>query len=181
MDGDRREDWNNSVEKRLVDLNSAQLSSDAEQIKLRRKSDLHDLILRGDPGRNKEGIIEAVNLLRNEINKFNRIFDKDYLGHGGLVSFITFVYEREKERDEARRENRGYMWGFWGVILAALIGAAAVVLTNKEQIEKWWAHRKLAPFERQIEKAKHPKGKKIVRVRVIKEDPPDDSVSDSVP
>ena len=178
MENDRREDWNNSVEKRLVDLNSAQLSSDTEQVKLRRKQDLHDLILRGDPARNKEGLIEAVNSLRNEINKFNRIFDKDYLGHGGLVSFITFVYEREHDREEARREGRGYKWGFWGVILAALIGAAAVVLTNKDQLEKWWTRSRVSPFERRVDKAKHQKKKKSTRV--IPEDAPDEPPAEDV-
>ncbi len=174
MEGDRRDDWHNSVDERLVNLTSAQKSADIDLQKLRRNSEKNDLILRGDPARNKEGLIEAVNLLRNEINKFNRIFDKDYLGHGGLVSFITYVYDRERERDEARKESRGYKWGFWGTILAAAIGAAAIVLTNRDQIEKWWTRPKLAPLEQTIERAKHPRGKKIVRVRVIQEDATDE-------
>ncbi len=170
MDGDRREDWNNSVEKRLVDLNSAQLSSDTEQAKLRRKLDRHDLMLRGDPINNKKGLIEQANHLENEINKFNQIFNKDYLNHGGLISFITYVYNREKEREEAKKESRGYKWAFWTVVVGAVIGLAGLVITNKEQIEKWWAQPKLAPLEQEIERSKHPRGKKIIRVRVIQED-----------
>lgn len=141
MADDRRDDWHNSVDERLVNLTSAQKSADVDLDKLRNDWEEIDLILRGDPTNNTEGLIESVNSLLKEINKFNRIFDKDYLGHGGLVSFITFVYERERERYEEKRESRGYKWGFWGVILSAVIGAAALLLTNKEQLEKWRAGR----------------------------------------
>ncbi len=139
MADDRRDDWHNSVDERLVNLTSAQKSADADLDKLRDDWEELDLILRGDPTSDTEGLIEAVNSLRNEINKFNRIFDKDYSGHGGLVAFITYVHDREKDRQEERRESRGYKWAFWGLIASALIGAAMIALTSRDQIEKWWA------------------------------------------
>ncbi len=174
MAEDRRDDWHNSVDERLVNLNSAQSTTDMELAKIERQLTEIDDILRGDKQNKIDGLIPDNNFLKKEINKFNQIFNKDYLNHGGLVSFITYIHDREKDRQENERESRGYKWGFWGVILAAVIGAAAVILTNKEQIEKWWAHPKLAPLEQTIEKAKHPKGKKIVKVHVITEPPPEE-------
>ncbi len=165
------EPWKNSVDTRLVDLTSAQKSADIDLEKLTRKSDKIDRILRGDPGRNIKGLIEAINHLDTEINKFNRIFDKDYLGHGGLVSFITYIYEREREHQQANEIHAGYKWGFWGLILAALIGAAAAILTNKDQLEKWWEHPHLTHLEEKIENAKHPKSRH--RHVVIREEPPE--------
>lgn len=170
---EHRDDWHNSVDARLVNLTSAQKSADVDLERIHRELAKLDRILRGDPSRDIQGIVEGLNRLGSEINKFNRIFDKDYLGHGGLVSFITFVYERERERWESKRESRGYKWGFWGMILAAVIGAVALILTNKDQIEKWWKHPHLAPLETKIERAKHPKARH--RHVVIREAPTDES------
>jgi hypothetical protein len=169
---DRRQDWNNSVEKRLVDLNSAQLTGDTELSKLRRESIKTDKILRGDPTRNIKGLIEAINHLETEVTKFNRIFDKDYLGHGGLQSFVTYVYNQLKAGEEFRQQGRGYKWAFWTAVLVAVIGLAGLVLTNKDQIEKWFPKYHATGLDAKIEKAKHPKSPhKVFVTRVVKPKP----------
>jgi hypothetical protein len=154
---DRRDDWHNSVDARLVNLTSAQKSADIDLERLKDETAEMDKILRGE--RKTRGLIEAVNHLENEVNKFNRIFlDKDYAGYQGLPAFLTYLYNQEKSRNEDRQALSGYRWGFWGLILAAAIGAAAMVFTNKDQIEKWWPH-KMSPFDQMIERAAHPKSR----------------------
>src|ERR1700733_9048122 len=108
MTDDRRDDWHNSVDARLVNLTSAQKSADIDLERLKRSSSRDDKILRGDPEHNIEGMIEAVNHLKNEVNKFNRIFDKDYAGHGGLASFITYLFNQEKHREKESDQRSGY-------------------------------------------------------------------------
>jgi hypothetical protein len=151
------EKWIASVDERLVNLNSAQKSADTDLHKLKKQQEKVDKILRGDPERNLESLIEAVNHLKNEVNKFNRIFDKDYLGHGGLQSFITYVYNELKKRDKAQELTTGYKWGFWGMVVAAVIGAVALFMTQKDQLEKWLPKNHPTVLDMKLENAKHPR------------------------
>jgi hypothetical protein len=152
---ERRDDWHNSVDTRLVNLTSAQKSADIDLERIHRELIKFDRILRGDPERNIEGQIEALNHLKTEINKFNRIFDKDYLGHGGLISFITYLHDKEKDRSEAR----SYKWPFWATVIAAAIGLATAGLTHKDEVMKWFPKHKPSPFESMIDRAAHPKNR----------------------
>jgi hypothetical protein len=156
---ERRDDWRNSVDARLVNLTSAQKSADIDIERLKRTAFRDDKIMRGDPENNLPGLIETMNHLANEINKFNRIFDKDYLGHGGLVSFITYIYNQERDRQKAQELNTGYKWGFWGLIAAAVIAAAAVLITNRDQLAKWLPKYHPAPLEAKIDRARHPRNR----------------------
>jgi hypothetical protein len=175
---DRREDWHNSVEKRLVDLNSAQLTADTELAKLRKEAIKTDDLLRGEG--NTPGLVADIDELKREVRKFNAIFNKDYLGHGGLQSFVTYVYNQLKSREEFQSQGRGYKWAFWTALAVAVIGLAGVVITNKDQIEKWLPKYHMNPLDKKIEKAKHPKGKKIYVTHIVpakKEEPDADTPS----
>lgn len=151
------EKWIGSVDERLVNLNSAQKSADIDLHKIQKQQDKIDKILRGDPERNLESLIEAVNHLKNEVNKFNRIFDKDYLGHGGLQSFITFVYHEMKTQKKEKELSAGYKWGFWTAMLVAVIGLAGLVLTNKDKIAQWLPKNHPTALDMKLENAKHPR------------------------
>lgn len=111
-----------------------------------------DKIIRGDPERDKRGMIETLNHLENEINKFNRIFDKDYLGQGGLVSFVTYLYNKEK----GLTESQNYKWPFWATVLAAAISLLATGLTHRDDIMKWLPKTGAMHFEQMFEKPKRP-------------------------
>lgn len=120
-----------------------------------------DKIIRGDPERDKRGMIETLNHLENEINKFNRIFDKDYLGQGGLVSFITYIYNKEK----GLGESRNYRWPFWATVLAAAISLLATGLTHRDDIMKWLP-RTAPNFEQMFGKTKRPPTRRFHKRKV---------------
>jgi hypothetical protein len=154
---DRRDDWHNSVEERLVNLNSAQGTTDLAISGIEKQLSEIDNILRGEPANNIESLVENVNALKTDMRKVNRVFfDKDYLGHGDGVSFLIFLYNQEKTRQKESDARSGYKWGFWTAVVVAVIGLAGLVITNKDQIEKWWPHDHPAPLEAAIEKAKRP-------------------------
>jgi hypothetical protein len=132
--------WRHSVDAGLVNLTSARKSSDIDLD--RRKRDLVkvDKILRGDPERNIEGLIESINHLKTEVNKFNRILEKDYLGHGGLISFINYIVSQQ--RDQSKRTE--YKWSFLnsatvtlGTIIVALISLSGMVFLNWDKIHEY--------------------------------------------
>ncbi len=155
MSDDRRDDWHNSVDARLVNLTSAQKSTDDDLDELWKEIATFDRLLRGDPEENLEGLNAEVSAVKKEINKFNAMFNKDYLGHGGLESFITYLYHQEK----SRQTERSYRWPFWGTVIAAVLGLAAVGLTHRDEIMKWFPKQSLSPFEQMIERARHPKNR----------------------
>jgi hypothetical protein len=183
MAEDQGDDWHNAVDERLVNLNSAQGTTDIELAQVEKKLSEIDDILRGDPQNKLDGLIPDINYLKNEVNKFNRIFDKDYLGHGGLQSFITYLYDQEQVRDR----QAGYRWGFvnsvtatFGTIIVSIVGLIGYLIINWGAVSMFWNRlNKEGPLEQKIEAAKHPKPKH--RHYVIRERSDASASDDPVP
>lgn len=151
------DEWSKSVDERLVNLTSAQKSADVDLHRFKKDMERLDRILRGDPVRDVEGLTETVNYLAREARKFNAMFDKDYLGHGGLASFITYVYNDIKDQKKNRESVSSYKWAFWTATLAAFIGLAGLILTNRDQFIKWLPQNHPTPLDVKIEAVRHPK------------------------
>jgi hypothetical protein len=115
------------------------MTTDIELANIEKEQTRMDRILRGDPEEKLSGLIAELHQAQNEINKFNRAFDKDYLGHGGLVSFITYLHDQEKARDL----QSGYRWGFLntatitiGSVLCAILALAGTIFLNWDSIQE---------------------------------------------
>ena len=121
------------------------------------------------------------------------VMEKDVFQHGVLLrqiakhfgSLETMVGEIKTDlaaikigralskESEAGRLDRFKEWlKFWGVIISLGIGLivplATIAFDHWDKIEHFIRRReKVGPVEQMIEKGKHPKGKKVVRVRVV--------------
>ncbi len=99
---ERRDDWRNGVDKKLVDLTSAQRSTDDELDDLDLKYDVLDKIMRGDPENDHIGFDERLRTIETGLRELR-------------AEKVKF-----KVADTA---VQGFKWQFWQFILAALIAA----------------------------------------------------------
>jgi hypothetical protein len=110
---ERRDDWCNGVDKKLVDLTSAQRSTDDELDELDLKYDSLDKIMRGDP--------------ENDIIGF----------HERLHTVETDLREIKAETIRAKIVGdsvQGIKWQSVTAIICAVIAALSVVLPHLDQI-----------------------------------------------
>lgn len=105
-----------------------------------------------------------------DLVRINAVLFQDPTGQKGLLHDVDVLMGRRREKDE----SRGFKWQFWGVILAATIGALAGILPNLARIKKTLT--RIGPLERKIDQARHPHSPhKLYRVRHVQESPVSDS------
>lgn len=168
MSDDRREDWHRGVDENLASLNAGQRIWEREQKSLRKLLTDTEGLLRGDIGKETDGLIARLHKLENEINLLKAIVIKDQAGNGGLVEQVRLLKEA--------REDRRSGWGNVTKILVAMITSGALGLFWHD-IQAYLMRKSNEPLEQLIEKAKRPKGKTHYVVRVRKEpetDPTED-------
>jgi len=174
---DRRDDWRSGVDENLVSLNTAQRVTDREVEDLELKYEGHDKILRGDPEHDTDGLVarlhtqeNLVNELRAEYGALKQTIRGYHDGSPGLEGRVDALEGIKKNRE--RKE--GYYWQFITAVAVAIIGLVGIILTNLKEIKAHLPKSKPSPLSQKIEKAKHKKGKPIIkyRVRLSSEDPP---------
>ncbi len=180
-DGDfykREEDrkWRESVEARLVNLVSAQKSTD-DQLD---EQDLEIVGLKetvnGDPKDRDGGLIGQVNTLETSLNSIQRVLQPDAAGNAGLVAQFREV----KQKVLGKEKEQEYRWNFLNSatvaiasILVALISIAGLLITNWDKVSEFLNRKgKTDPVEQMIENARHPKPRRrhIVRVKPVPDD-----------
>lgn len=112
---ERREDWRNGVDKKLVDLTSAQRSTDDELDELDLKYDVLDKIMRGDP--------------ENDIIGF----------HERLHTVETGVRELLAEKVTSKLSDtavQGVKWQSVTTIIVSIIGLLSFILPNIDKIRQ---------------------------------------------
>lgn len=146
--------WRNSVDERLVNLNAAQKTADDDLDDIRVEVEKVDRILRGDPEENKEGLNAAMDRQQAEIQKFNRIFDKDHLGNGGLLEDIRYLME-DRKRHEMRENNA---WKLVTAICVQFLILIGLLVVNWDHIQEFIVLREhiyqAASIERDTKKRK---------------------------
>ncbi len=133
-----------------------------------------DAILRGDRRSKTIGLLAEQDRHDQELRKLNAVVFMDSTGKHGLAHDVDVLMER-RSGQERRTELR---WGFWTAIIVALISSGAAVLTNLDKIKNLFPVEHLGIVEQKIEKARHPKGKKIYRYRIV---PPPEAVPEKAP
>jgi len=132
---DRRDDWRNGVDKKLVDLTSAQRSTDDELDDLGLKYDSLDRILRGDPETDISGFQERLHNVENGLQELRAEKVKSKL---------------------ADTTVQGFKWQFWGIILAAAFTALGAYF-SRNQIEALMDRPSTDPIQRREEEIENPK------------------------
>ena len=131
---ERRDDWKNSVDKKLVDLTSAQRSTDDELDDLGLKYDALDRIIRGDPENDRSGLHERLHLVENGLQE------------------LRAEKVKLKVADTA---VQGFKWQAVGLVLAATITALGAYL-NRDRIKAWADRQPKDPIEQREEEIEHP-------------------------
>lgn len=126
MNGDRRGDWEAEVDDRLVNLTSAQRSTDKELDDLDLKYEAIDKVIRGDPEQDTDGIIARIHNLENAIQELR-------------AERVKF-----KVADVA---STGLKWQAWAVIIAAILGLLGGILPNLTKIKETFRPSKEAKYQ----------------------------------
>ncbi len=144
---DRRDDWRNGVDKKLVDLTSAQRSTDDELDELDLKYNTLDRIIRGDPENDISGFHERLHNVENGLQDLR-------------AEKVKF-----KVADTA---IQGFKWQFWGLVLTAIITTIGAIF-GWDRIHAYLEKHDTDPVDKAIERAVHPKATR--RHYVIREEP----------
>jgi len=135
-----------------------------------------DAALRGDRRRKIIGLLPEWDRHDAELRRLNALVLGDVAGSNkGMAHDVDVLMDRRSGKD--RRAQ--LQWGFWTAITVAVISSGTAILTNLEKIKANLPKYHPGPLEAQIEKAKHPKGKKIYRIRVVPEKAPSDNTGES--
>lgn len=137
-----------------------------------------DEILRGDRRKRMVGLLSEQDRMDTELRKLNAVVFTDSTGKHGLAHDVDVLMGRQAGSD--RRSE--FRWKYWMPTLLALLALSVTILTNLDKIKANLPKDHPGPLEQEIERSKHPKGKKIVRVRIVHQDEaPSDDIKDTQP
>jgi hypothetical protein len=171
-------EWRNSVDERLVNLVSSQKTTDDDLDEIRVEQAKFDRVLRGDPEENREGMAQSLDRLQAEVTKFNRIFDKDHLGNGGLREDISYLMD-DRRRHERREDNA---WKFVTAICVQFLILIGLLIVNWDRIQEFLVlHEHIyqaASIERDTKRKKAARARHKRKAVVIPEGPNEPETSD---
>lgn len=158
----REEDkkWRERTDERLVALTTDATVSNDRLDQIDDALDKLDKLIRGDPDEDREGIAEAIHMLQVEVRKFNRIFEKDSLGNGGLLADISFLMDKRK-RHERREDNA---WKYVTAISVQFLILIGLIVVNWANIQAYIMERQHIhdpkPISRDAKRLKAERAKK---------------------
>lgn len=121
-----------------------------------------DEVLRGSRRNRQSGLVADQEKLELEVRKLSAVVFVDSTGKRGIAHDVDVLMGRRRDKDE----TRGLRWQSWTAIVITLLGIMGkVILSNLPRIKQELL--KVDPLEKKIERAKHPKGKKIYRIKVV--------------
>lgn len=119
--------------------------------------------------RAKTGLLAEYERHDSLLSRLYAVIWQDPTGKTGLLHDVDVLMDRRKDKIQGAQ----YRWQFWGLILATLISSGLALLSNLDKVVKFLPKYHPGPLEQKIDQAKHPRGKKLYRVRLIKEEPSD--------
>jgi hypothetical protein len=152
MNGERRDDWHNSVDKKIVDLTSAQRTTDDLLEDLDANYAAIDRILRGDPEKETDGLIGRLNHIEDTVQELKRILVVDETGEKGLLHDVRVL-----------KSNREGKWKKWANITTVIVAVFMSGFLGHfwQNIYDYLTKKDTDPLDQTIEKDKRPKGRKI--------------------
>lgn len=135
-----------------------------------------DEAIRGNRHKKMVGLLPDQDRMDLELRKINAILFQDPTGQKGLLHDVDFLMGRRKYDNDSREIK----WKFWGPIIIVLITQGVLILLNLDKIKQNLPLYHPAPLEAAIDQARHPKGKKIYRIRHVQEEAPSDDTKESL-
>lgn len=184
---ERRDDWRHGVDENLAAINEGRRSTDKAIDDIEDTVDeLENVLLRGDPDGDVDGLVARFHTLENKYNeekakseKLRSDFEKlrckvevGYVdGHRSLEQQITDLQE-DKETKRRREDN---IWKFAGLVIVRVLVLAGLVFMGWEKAvevyKRMTAPSKPDRVHQMIERAKRPRGRPVVRYRVVPRQP----------
>lgn len=125
-----------------------------------------DEMLRGDRHRKIVGLLYEQDRMDQELRKINAVLFQDPTGQKGLLHDVDVLMGRRKYDNQTRE----FKWKFATQVVVKILTLAGILILGWDKMESLYrklVNQKPSPLEAKIEQAKHPKGKKIYRVRVV--------------
>lgn len=146
---ERRDDWRRGVDQTLVSLTTAQRVTDQQMDDLELQYAAIDKVLRGDPETDTDGFIARLHNLENAVQELKAERVKF------MVADVTV---------------KGFKWEFLTKVTVQLLILAGLLILGWDKVAE--LTRKLSrqvesPLEREIEQARHPKGKVHYKTRHV--------------
>ena len=135
-------------------------------------------IVNGNRHRKIVGLASEQDRMDLELRKINAVLFQDPTGQKGLLHDVDFLMGRRKY-DNQSRELKWKLATEIVIKILALVGILLLGWDKMEGLYKKLLNQKQSPLEERIEQAKHPKGKKIFRIRIVPEKPISDPTKDS--
>lgn len=153
MREERRDDWANNVDKKIVDLTSAQRTTDDLLEDLDANYAAIDRVLRGDPEKETDGLIGRLHHLEDTVNELKRVLVVDETGEKGLLHDVKVL-----------KESREDKWTKWKNITAVLVALLMSGFFGHfwQNIYDYLSKKDTDPIDQAIEKAKHKRTRRIV-------------------
>lgn len=163
------EQWKRETDKTLVNLTSAQRSTDDNIEDLAGKLAELDELLHGQRSRSDSGLVGQVNDIETGLNSILRVMHPDSTGHSGLLNDFKEI----KRQILKKEQSSEYRWKFWTAIGVALITSASLLVQSWPTIQASWNKKPESEVGKMIYDAKHPRIRKY-KVRVIPPPPASD-------
>lgn len=157
--------WRERVEERLAALTSGETVQDDRLDELEKELTETERRIEGDSG--TDGFVQRLKLVEHNINKLLTILTPDSIGNPGLIQKVETLW-RKKAESIAIAERR---WGFWGIVVVAIIGSITSIVTNFDKIEGFISNKS-------VESRSTKKSSKVTKPKKkIAVDPPAESTA----
>lgn len=153
-DEHRREDdreWIRSVDHQLVTILTGHQVLDRRLAELEEAIQDIDLLLRGDPSEDMDGIVTQLHQVQRELSRLNAVIFVDSTGRKGL--------QKEVDDLKAGEHRAEYHLKFWAPIIAAFISLSVPLITNWARITAFVKRPDNDPVDQMIDEAAHSKPK----------------------
>lgn len=129
--------------------------------------ELNDIV-QGNRYRKIIGMATDQDRMDLELRKINAVLFQDPTGQKGLLHDVDVLMGRRKYDNQSRE----IIWKSATEVVVKILALVGVLLLSWDKLEVLYhkiRNQKPAPLEAQIEKAKHPKGKTLYKVRHLQE------------
>ena len=141
--------------------------------------ELNDIV-QGNRYRKIIGLVSEQDRMDLDLRKINAVLFQDPTGQKGLLHDVDVLMGRRKYDNQSRELK----WKFATEVVIKILALVGVLLLGWDKLEglyKKMVNQKPSQLEAKIEKAKHPKGKTLYRVRVVPAEAPSDDTKESPP
>ncbi len=142
-----------------------------------------DSVVRGSRRNKDPGIVAEQDRMDELLIRLNAVIFQDSTGKHGLAHDVEVLMGRQVGED--RRSE--FRWKYWAPTFLAILSLTVTALMNLDKIKANLPKYHPGPLEAKIDRAKRPRGKKIIKIRIVPpptlppENPPSEPLKESQP